>query len=173
MHWGSIASEQRGQFVMKNFYDLLAGRNAAKYGFSKRLFFDTCNELFGDLKIDISFEQSQPHLTQRGVDVRFADRAVSPQLFENILKFVGELGKHNRDCAFRVMKRGFSNSEAFGVNKSPLLETAAYFLGVAIGEVPLAAPSSIPKVQCVSTFFPWDFALIITLHDFSCNFCVT
>jgi len=30
-----------------------------------------------------------------------------------------------------------------------------YFLGVAMGEVAApAAPSSIPKVQCVSTFFP-------------------
>ena len=49
-----------------------------------------------------------------------------------------------------------------------------YFLGVAMGEVAApAAPSSIPKVQCASTFFPWDFALIITLHDFSCSFCVT
>jgi hypothetical protein len=42
-----------------------------------------------------------------------------------------------------------------------------------MGDVAAAAPSWIPKVQCASTFFPCDFALTITLHDFSCNFWVT
>jgi hypothetical protein len=49
----------------------------------------------------------------------------------------------------------------------------AYFLGVATGEFASAAPSSIPNVQCASTLFPSDFALIITLHIFSWSFCVT
>src|SRR6266513_541823 len=79
---------------MKDFYDLLPGRNAAKHGFSERLFFDASNESFGDLKIDIGFKQSQPHMAQRGIDVRFTDGAVTTQLFENVLKFVRELGKH-------------------------------------------------------------------------------
>ena len=47
---------------MKNFYDLLTRRNAAKNAFSKRFFFNTCNEFFGDLKIDVGFKQGQPHL---------------------------------------------------------------------------------------------------------------
>src|SRR4030095_1188558 len=80
---------------MKNFDDLLAGRNAAEHGFAKRFFFDACNESFGDLKLDITLEQSQPHMAQRGIDVRFTDRAVSTQLLENILKFVRKLGEHD------------------------------------------------------------------------------
>ncbi len=73
---------------MENFDDLLTGRNAAKNSFSKRFLFDARNESLGDLKIDVGFEQSQTYLAQRGIDVRFVDRAVSTQLFEDVLKFV-------------------------------------------------------------------------------------
>ena len=54
---------------MENFYDLLTWRDAAENGFAERLFFYAGNEFFGYLKIDIRFEQSQAHVTQRGVDV--------------------------------------------------------------------------------------------------------
>jgi hypothetical protein len=47
------------------------------------------------LKIDVGFEQSQAYLAQRGIDVRFADRTVPTQLFEDVLEFVRELRKHD------------------------------------------------------------------------------
>ena len=80
---------------MKNFYDLLTRRNAAKYTFAKRLFFYASNEFSGDLKINIRFEQRHPNLAQRSVDVRFADNAVSTEVFENLLKLVAKLRKHH------------------------------------------------------------------------------
>src|SRR6266576_2242805 len=59
------------------------------------------------------------------------------------------------------------------------LETAApwegdYFFGGGVGDfMGPPAPSSIPKVQCASTFLPCDFAVTNTLQDFSRSFCVT
>ena len=58
-----IGAEQDRQFVIKNFDDLLAGRNAAQYFFAKRFRFDPGNEIFRDLKIDIAFHQGEPHLS--------------------------------------------------------------------------------------------------------------
>src|SRR5436190_4111732 len=85
IEWRGVASEQRGQLIMENFHDLLPGRDAAKDRFPERLFPHAANEVLRDLKIDVSLEQSQANLAQRGVDVRFADRAVATQLFENVL----------------------------------------------------------------------------------------
>src|SRR4029077_12146197 len=90
-----IASEQRSQFVVENFYDLLPGRNAANNCFTQRFLLDAGNKFSGDLKIDIRFEQRQAHLTKSSIDVRLADNAMSPELFENLLKLVAKLWKHN------------------------------------------------------------------------------
>src|SRR4029077_9379893 len=90
-----IASEQRSQFVVENFYDLLPGRNAANNCFTQRFLLDAGNKFSGDLKIDIRFEQRQAHLTKSSIDVRLADNAMSPELFENLLKLVAKLWKHD------------------------------------------------------------------------------
>src|SRR5262252_2596541 len=156
---------------MENLNDLLAGCDAAKNSFSKRLLFNAGDEFFGDLKIDIGFEQSQSHLSQRGVDVRFADRAVSTQVSEDILKFVGELRKHNqikgpKYATLVAQPNGAKSSRGrarphAGTRAAPE-SSRDHFLGVAAGAAPPAVPSSIPKVQCVSTFLSCDFALIMT-----------
>ncbi len=65
-----VAAKQHRQFIVKNFYDLLTRRNAAKYTFAKRFLFYASNEFSGDLKINIRFEQRHPNLAQRSVDVR-------------------------------------------------------------------------------------------------------
>src|SRR6266404_9894493 len=79
---------------MKNFYDLLTWRDATKNSFPERLFFYPPDEFSGDLKIYISFEEREAHLTQRSVHVGFADNAVPTQILENLLKLVAELWKH-------------------------------------------------------------------------------
>ena len=89
-----VAAEKRGQFVMKNFYDLLTGRDAAENSFAERFFFYPRDEFSGDLKIYISFEEREAHLTQRSVHVGFADNAVPTQVLENFLKLVAKLWKH-------------------------------------------------------------------------------
>src|SRR5712692_1482141 len=55
--------------IIKNLNDLLTGRDAAQNGFAERFFFDARDEFFRNLKIDIGFEQSEPNLAQRGIDV--------------------------------------------------------------------------------------------------------
>ena len=64
-----IPAEQRNQFAMKNFYNLLTGRNAAKHSFTERFLFYAGNEFSGDLKINIRFKQRHAHLPQGDVDV--------------------------------------------------------------------------------------------------------
>ena len=81
---------------MKNFYDLLTWRNAAKYSFSERFLFYPGNEFSSDLKINIRFKQRHANLTQCSVDIRLADNAVSTEVFENLLKFVAKLRKHEQ-----------------------------------------------------------------------------
>ena len=76
---------------MKNLHDLLAGRDAAQHFLAERLFLDPRDEILRDLVIDIRLKQGEPHLAHRVVDVRLADRTVTAQVLENILKFVAEL----------------------------------------------------------------------------------
>src|SRR5207247_6149368 len=156
-------------------HEILSQLDTAKTSFAERYYFNSREESTSYLKIYISFEQCQAHLTQRGVDISFAERAVPTQLFEDILKLVAELWKHD----LKVL-RGASGVGAFPSAQSGSKAAApwkrAYLFGVAIGfaaGAPPVAPSSIPNVQCASTFFPWDFALTITVHDLSRSFCVT
>ena len=79
---------------MEYFDDLLSGRDTAQDGLAQRLFFDSSDESFRDLKINIGFEQCQADLAQRVIDVRFANCAMTPQVLEDLLQFVAELGKH-------------------------------------------------------------------------------
>ncbi len=51
-----VAAEKRGQFVVKNFHDLLPGRDAAQHLFAERLFLHPCDEIFRHLIIDIRLE---------------------------------------------------------------------------------------------------------------------
>src|SRR5205823_6546689 len=87
-------TKQDRQFIIKNFHDLLARSDAAQHGFAERLFFYAPDEIFGDLKIDIGFEQRKSDLPKRSVDVLFADFSVTAEIFENLLQFIAKLRKH-------------------------------------------------------------------------------
>ena len=93
-----VAAKQHRQFIVKNFHDLLTRRNAAKYTFAKRFLFYASNEFSGDLKVNICLKQRHANLTQCSVDVRLADNAVSTEVFENLLKSIAKLGKHEYGC---------------------------------------------------------------------------
>src|SRR5437899_6987437 len=108
-----IASEQRSQFVVENFYELLSGRNTANNRFAQRFFLYVRNESSGHLEIDIRFEQRQAHLTQSGVDIRLADNAMPTELLENFLKLVAKLWKHHH-------RRSASSRPAFARQRVPV-----------------------------------------------------
>src|SRR4051812_25338819 len=80
---------------MKNLNDLLAGRNATQHFLAERLFPNSSDELLGNLKIHICFQQSEAHLTERVIDVGLADRAVTAKVLKDVLKLIAELRKHN------------------------------------------------------------------------------
>ena len=52
------------------------------------------DEFLSDLKIDIGFEQGEPNLAQRGVNVFFADFSVTAKILKDLLQFVAQLRKH-------------------------------------------------------------------------------
>src|SRR6266581_2046374 len=128
---------------MKNFYDLLTWRDAAKNSFPERLFFYPPDEFSGDLKIYISFEEREAHLTQRSVHVGFADNAVPTQILENFLKLVAELWKHAVVSAAPFNEwRSPDCPRQFGNCRS--LASRIYFFGVcAAGGTARAGLSSI------------------------------
>jgi hypothetical protein len=43
----------------------------------------------------VGFEQGEAHFAQGGIDIRLADAPVPAEVFEDILEFVGEAGKHD------------------------------------------------------------------------------
>jgi hypothetical protein len=85
-----VAAEQDRQFIVKNFYDLLPGSDAAQNLFAQSFCFDARDEILCDLKIDVGLEQREPHLAQRAVNIGFADLSMAAQIFENILQLIAE-----------------------------------------------------------------------------------
>ena len=91
---GGVASEQRAEFLVEDFYNLLAGGHAAENGFAKGLLLDLGYEILRNLEVDIGIEQGEPNLSERVRDIRFADLTLAAEVFENILKFIRESTKH-------------------------------------------------------------------------------
>src|ERR1700736_6578876 len=90
-----VTAEQDRQFIVENLNDLLTGGNAAEHAFAKRLLFDLGNEFFRDRKINIGLEQREPDLSQRRVDVLFADFSVAAKILEDLLQLIAKLRKHS------------------------------------------------------------------------------
>ena len=175
---------------MKNLNDLLAGRDAAQHFLAQRFFFDARDETLRDLKIDIRLEQREAHLPQRIVDVRLADRAVTAQILEDVLKLIAELRKHALVQFAFEGDRGFDLEKFLSARRrkaepdwhcrrgprSPPERNRhrAYLFGegdpVAAGLG--AAPPSMAKLQCAWTFLPPDLASTTTV-SLSRSFCVT
>ena len=84
----SIPTQQLGQFIVKDFNDLLPGRDAPQHLLSERPTFNPRDEILGNLKVNVGFEQRQSYLAQCIIDVALRDRAMTPEVFENILKFI-------------------------------------------------------------------------------------
>jgi hypothetical protein len=89
-----VASEECAEFLVEDFYDLLAGGYAAENSFAKGLFLDLGYEILRNLEVDIGIEQGEPNLSECVGDIRFADLALAAEVFENILKFIRESAKH-------------------------------------------------------------------------------
>ena len=91
-----VATEQRRQLVVEDFDDLLSRRDAAQHLLPERLLAHARDERLGHLEVHVRLQQREAHLTHRVGDVGLADRAVAPQVLEDALELVAELGKHTR-----------------------------------------------------------------------------
>src|SRR5258708_4002666 len=93
---------------MEDLNDLLSGGNAAQHLFAERFLSYARDEFLRDLKVNVGFEQREPDLSQRVVDVLLGDRAMTAQVLENILQLIAELGKHGSALgSARVSRVGF------------------------------------------------------------------
>ena len=87
---------KRSKFVLKDFDDLLARRDAAQNVLSQRSALDARDKVLGDPEMDIRLEKSHPDFAQGIRDILLADAPMSAEVFENVLKFVRKPGKHRR-----------------------------------------------------------------------------
>ena len=79
---------------MENFHDLLAGTDAAQNGLAQGLLFDSYYKILRHLEVDICIQQGESNFAEGVCDIRLTDLALTTEIFENVLKFIGESGKH-------------------------------------------------------------------------------
>jgi len=91
---GGSAAEEGDEFVLKDFDDLLAGRDAAQDVFAEGFFFYPGDEVFGDLVVDVGVEQGQPDFAEGIGDVLFADASLTAKVLEYVLKFIRKPAEH-------------------------------------------------------------------------------
>ena len=78
----SPAPEQVDELVVDDLDHLLAGGEAVEDVAPDGLLADTCHEVLDDLEVHVGFEQGEPDLAHRGLDVGLADPAAAGQVAE-------------------------------------------------------------------------------------------
>ena len=87
---GPVArAEDRGQLLVDDLDDLLAGVEALEHLGADCARADARHEVLDDAEVDVRLEQRQPDLAHCGVDVGFGDTAAAGQLAERIAQSVG------------------------------------------------------------------------------------
>ena len=86
-----IAAQQLRELVIKDFYDLLPWGNRTQDFLTQRLTLYLGDEVFGDLKMYVGFQQSQANLPQSVVNVCLRDGAMTPKVLEDVLELIREL----------------------------------------------------------------------------------
>jgi hypothetical protein len=87
-------AEQGHHFVADDLHDLLRRRQALQHILSHRAVADTIHERLDDLEVDVGFEQRQPDLAERRLDVLGGQPRFAPEALENVLKTVTKRIKH-------------------------------------------------------------------------------
>src|SRR5690348_18423 len=82
------------QFIGDELYQVLLGSERAQHLLSHRLALDVVNEIANDLDVYVCFEQREPDLAQRLIDVGFGDASVPAKPFENAFQAIAEGVKH-------------------------------------------------------------------------------
>ena len=89
LHLGRVFAEDVDQLVANDLDHLLGGRERGHHFLAQRLLADVVDQFLDDLEVDVGFEQRHANFFQRFADVLFGKRALSAQVLECALQFVG------------------------------------------------------------------------------------
>ena len=98
---GPVAGAQdRGQLVMDDLDDELAGVDAFQHVLADGPFLDPADEVLDDLVVDVGFQEREADLAHGGIDVGLGDPATAGELAKDIAQAVAECIEHGtRQCS--------------------------------------------------------------------------
>ena len=89
-------AEERHHLVADDLDDLLRRRQAAEHVLPHRPVAHAVDERLDDLEVDVGFEQREPNLAQRRLDVLRRQPRLAAQRLENVLEACAEGLEHGR-----------------------------------------------------------------------------
>ena len=96
---GFLAAHQGNELLVDDLDHLLGGGQALHDLLAHGALRDLGAEVFGNLVVDIGFQQGHAHLAHGGFDVGLGQLAVAAQLFEHTGKAVGQRFKCHVRCS--------------------------------------------------------------------------
>ena len=87
-------AHERGQLLVHDLHDLLAGRQALHHLGAERALLDPREELLDDLEVDVRLEQREADLAQSLLEVLLGEHAAPAEAAEDPLELVGERVEH-------------------------------------------------------------------------------
>jgi hypothetical protein len=84
-----VGAERPDQLFIDNLDDLLGRREGGQNLLAEGLLFDRLDELFNDLKVDVSLKQRNANLAESGFHVFGSEFSFAAQVLENSLQFIG------------------------------------------------------------------------------------
>ena len=100
-------AEQRQHLVADDLDDLLRRRQAPQHVLPHRPVAHAVDERLDDLEVDVGFEQRQPDLAQRGLDVLGRQPRLAAERLEDVLETCAEGVEHDPDrqsrCSANVL----------------------------------------------------------------------
>ena len=94
---GAVAgAEDRGQLLVDDLDDLLAGVEALEHVGADGPLADARHEVLDDLVVDVRLEQGEANLAHGGIDVGLGDAAAAGQLAEDVAQAVGKVVEHGQ-----------------------------------------------------------------------------
>ena len=95
-------AEERDHLVADDLDDLLRRRQAAEHILPHGPIAHAVDERLDDLEIDVRFEQRQPDLAQRHLDVLRREPRLAPKGLENVLEAIAERLEHVEPGTWRL-----------------------------------------------------------------------
>ncbi len=87
-------SEQRGQLLVDDLHDLLAGRQAREHLLADGALAHGGDERLDHAEVDVGLEQGEPDLAHRPIDVFLAQGSTRAQVAQRGLQLVGKRLEH-------------------------------------------------------------------------------